>query len=365
MFYKSKCLTVLYSLHMSFSILLVVVFAILSFYICDVKHVSILVPQGHSIIDTVIAPYNLLRMANTIYKKIHHTKEDQLHVDLVSVSLEPITYHRQFTVQPTATLDHIKRTDLIIIAAIDGRLEREIERNQAYVPWIREQRISNGADIASLCKGAFILADTGLLNGKKCSTHWTAHNQFTRLYPEVELIPEKIITEDNGIYSSGGAYSFLNFTIYLIERYLGREVAIRCSKFSEIDIDRIDQSPFSIFHGQKDHGDEAILKAQLYIEDHHQDKIPIPDLAELSHMSERTFLRRFKKLTANTPAQYIQRVKVEAAKKMLESTTLQIQQVMFDVGYNDFNAFRKIFKKFAGLSPQAYQRKYNREASFA
>jgi len=98
---------------------------------------------------------------------------------------------------------------------------------------------------------------------------------------------------------------------------------------------------------------------------HHQDKIPISELAELSHLSVRTFLRRFKKLTANTPAQYIQRVKVEAAKKMLESTTLQIQQVMFHVGYNDFNAFRKIFKKFAGLSPQAYQKKYNREASFA
>ena len=155
---------------------------------------------------------------------------------------------------------------MIIVSAISGDLELEIVKNAAYVSWIRTQRIENDAEIASLCKGAFLLAETGLLNGKNCSTHWTVHGLFRNRYPKVNLIPEKIISDDNGIYSSGGAYSILNFLMYLIEKFYGREVAIQCAKVAEVDIDRTDQSQFIIFSGQKDHNDEAVLEAQIYIE---------------------------------------------------------------------------------------------------
>ena len=210
-----------------------------------------------------------------------------------------------------------------------------------------------------------MLAETGLLNGKSCATHWTIHDAFRQRYPKVNLIPEKIITEDNGIYSSGGAYSFLNFVLYLIEKYYGREIAILCSKISEIEFDRIDQSHFMIFSGQKEHGDEPIKQAQLYIEQHFDQKLNIDELAEKFAISSRNFLRRFKKATANTPLEYIRRVKIEAAKKKLESSTLHIQEVMFDVGYNDEKAFRNTFRKYTGLSPLAYRSKYNREMVFS
>lgn len=325
------------------------------------KHISVIVPVGNSIVDTIIAPYNLLSMANRHFKKTNKLPVSPYKLDLVGLTNEAITYQGLFSIQPTASIKEIKKTDLIIISPISGNLEDGIHKNMEFVHWIRRQRIENGAELASLCKGAFILAETGLLNGKSCSTHWTAHEQFLKKFPQVNLIPEKIICEDNGIYSSGGAYSILNFVLYLIERYFGRETAIWSSKLSEIDFDRMSQSEFIVFSGQKDHSDEPILKAQLHIEKNYDQKLNINKIADMVYLNSRSFLRRFKKATANTPLEYIQRVRIEAAKKRLESSTDTISQVMYGIGYNDEKAFRTIFRKYSGLSPKEYQRKYNRE----
>lgn len=329
------------------------------------KHISILVPAGDSILDTIIGSYGLLRMANAHYKKSRQLKENFFYIDLVGLSREPVNNRGVFSVTPTKTIDEVKKTDLIIVSAISGNLEKEIENNKAFIPWIKQQRIENDAEIASLCKGALLLAETGLLNGKSCATHWTAHDIFRKRYPQVNLIPEKIISEDRGIYSSGGAYSFLNFMIYIIEKYCGRETAIWCSKVAEIEFDRLGQSHFMIFSGQKEHNDEPIQKAQTYIEENFDKKLNIDELASRFAISSRSFLRRFKKATHNTPLEYIQRVKIEAAKKRLEASTDSISEVMYDIGYVDSKAFRNMFKKYTGLTPMAYRQKYNRELALA
>ena len=330
------------------------------------KHISVLVPVGGSVVDTVIAPYNLFRMAITHYNSVNQSSyHEKFKIDLVGTSLEPIIYQNLFSIKPTSTIKDVKKTDLIIVSPISGDLEKEVKNNIEFVKWIKEQRILNNSDIASLCKGAFLLAETGLVNGKNCATHWTAHNQFMKKYPKVNLIPENIICEDNGIYSSGGAYSILNFTLYLIERYFGRETAIWCSKVAEIDFDRRSQSEFIIFNGQKEHDDVPIKKAQLFIEENYDSKLNINDIAQKVHLNSRSFLRRFKKATSNTPIEYVQRVKIEAAKKQLESTAKTILEVMYSVGYLDDKAFRNTFKKYAGLSPKEYQKKYNREMAFS
>ncbi len=329
------------------------------------KHISVIVPVGHSIVDTIIAPYNLLNMANSYYRRIHELNESPYKIDLVGLTREPTTFQGLFSIQPTTTINEIQKTDLIIVSPISGNLEKEIDNNREFVQWIRRQRIENDSEIASLCKGAFLLAETGLLKGKSCATHWTAHEEFQQRYPDVNLIPEKIICEDGGIYSSGGAYSILNFTLYLIERYFGRETAIWCSKISEIEFDRISQNEFIIFSGQKEHTDEPIKKAQIYIENNFGKKLSIKEIADMVHMNGRSFLRRFKKATANTPLEYIQRVKIEAAKKKLESTAETILEIMYGIGYNDEKAFRNTFKKYSGLSPKEYRNKFNREMAFS
>ena len=329
------------------------------------KHISVLVPSGTSIVDTIIAPYNLLRMANSHQRRLHRANEDSYRIDLVGLTKDPVQYQGLFSIQPTATIHEIPKTDLIIVSPISGNLAKEIDNNMEFVHWMRKQRIEHNAELASLCKGAFLLAETGLLNGKSCATHWTAHDEFRKRYPAVKLQPEKIICEDNGIFSSGGAYSILNFTLYLIERYFGRETAIWCSKISEIEFDRISQNEFIIFSGQKDHSDEPIKTAQAYIENHYDQKLNISDIADRVNLNGRSFLRRFKKATANTPLEYIQRVKIEAAKKKLETSTDTILEIMYAIGYNDDKAFRSVFKKYAGLSPKQYRLKYNREMAFA
>lgn len=328
------------------------------------KHISIIMPKGIVIVDTIISSYNLLQMANAFKKR--NGEVVPYKIDLVSDTLDEVAYHGGMVkVKPTATISEIEKTDLVLVTSISGNLDQAVEVNQHFIDWIKKQRIEHAADLASLCRGAVLLAETGLVNEKTCSTHWAIHDQFKERFPKVNLVPEAIISEDNGIYSSGGAYSFLNFIIYLIERLYGRETAIWISKMSEIEFDRINQGHFSIFNGQKEHSDEEVLAAQEYLEEHYSERISIDELAHKFNISSRNFLRRFKKATFNTPLEYLQRVRIEAAKKMLETTVMNVQEVMFNLGYNDDKSFRTVFKKYTGITPAEYRGKYNREMAMS
>jgi len=229
------------------------------------------------------------------------------------------------------------------------------------IDWVKQQYVA-GAEVASLCTGAFLLASTGLLQGKQCSTHWQSANAFRQLFPSVDLMTDKLITDNNGIYTTGGAISSMNLVLYLIEKHYDRETAIFIAKRYQIDINRSSQSPFAIFTGQKDHEDNEIKKAQLYMENNVGEKILVSELADRFAIGRRHFDRRFIKATGNTPAEYLQRIKVEAAKKNLETTRMTVNEVMYEIGYSDTKAFREVFRKYTGLSPLDYRNRYNKEA---
>lgn len=325
------------------------------------QHISIIVPVGEAVLSTIVGSYKIFNKVNEFLIQSGIRNNPFFEVDLVGLNSETKLYNGAFSVHPNKTIDQIKKTDLIIVTTIVGDMEKELKNNRDFIPWIKDQRIRNNAEVASLCTGAFLLAETGLLNGKSCSTHWAAADKFKQMYPQVNLLGDKIISEDNGIYSSGGAYSFLNLLLHLVEKYCGRETSIWCSKMFEIDFDRTHQNQFVIFNGQKDHADEPIKNAQLFIENNFGERINVEELANMFAISRRNFVRRFKKATSNTPLEYIQRVKIEAAKKSLESSTHNVQEVMFNVGYNDNKAFRNVFRKYTGLAPADYRNKYNRE----
>jgi transcriptional regulator GlxA family with amidase domain len=284
-------------------------------------------------------------------------------IQLVGLSGETSQRSGQYTISPDCLVSNIKKTDLVIVPAMHGDQREAIERNKEFIPWIIDQ-YKKGAELAGFCVGSFFLAATGLLNGRTCATHWIMANEFRQMFPEVNLVDDRIMTEEDGIFTSGGAYSFLNLVIYLVERYAGRELAIITAKAFMIDIDRVSQSPFIIFQGQKAHDDEPVKKAQEFIENNFQEKITVDQLASMFALGRRNLERRFKKATANTVVEYIQRVKIEAAKKSLENSRKNINEVMFDVGYADTKAFRTTFKKITGLSPIDYRNKYNKEAVF-
>ncbi|ASV30736.1 GlxA family transcriptional regulator [Maribacter cobaltidurans] len=322
------------------------------------KRVSILVPES-SVLQAIADPQYLFSAVNQFM--VTSGKQPLFDVQLVGLKKQVKLNNRLFSIHASQLLKDVKETDLVVIPALFGDMKSAIAKNKKLVPWIQEQ-YDNGAEVASLCVGAFLLASTGLLDGKKCSTHWGFQEEFREMFPDVEVQDGSIITEEHRIYSSGGAHSYWNLLLHLVEKYTDRGTAILASKYFAIDIDRDSQAAFAMFQGQKNHNDEAIKKAQEYIDDHIQDKISIDELADFTKLGRRSFERRFKAATNNSVLEYINRVKVESAKRSFEMSRKNINEVMFDVGYTDTKAFRTIFKKNTGLTPIEYRNKYNKMA---
>jgi transcriptional regulator GlxA family with amidase domain len=319
------------------------------------KHVSILITND-AVLASIVDPRIIFTGVNDFLEAAG--KPPVFKVQLIGLAPEVRLHNGLFSVHTDALLKDVPKSDIVIIPAMGGNMPAAIKRNEEFLPWIAKQ-YSQGAEVASLCVGAFLLAATGLLNGKECSSHWRFANQFREMFPEVTLVDDRIVTEQQGLYSSGGATSYWNLLLYLVEKHAGRDMSILAAKMFALEIDRKSQSPFIMFNGQKTHEDEPIKKAQEFIEANITERISVEDLADKYAIGKRHFERRFKKATNNTPVEYIQRVKIEAAKKHLESSRKNVNEVMYDVGYSDTKSFRTVFKKITGLSPVEYRNKYN------
>jgi transcriptional regulator GlxA family with amidase domain len=319
------------------------------------KNVIILVPET-AVPAAIVDPRYMFTAVNEFFKAAGH--QPFFNVRLAALSAAVQLSEGLVTIHPDLLLKDVKKADLVIIPALSGNMAAALEKNAAFVPWIIDQ-YKSGAEVASLCVGAFLLASTGLLDGKSCSTHWLFANDFRDMFPKVQLTHDRIITEQNGLYSSGGASAYWNLLLYLVEKYTSREMSVMASKFFLLEMGREWQSPFMMFKGQKDHEDLEIVKAQEFIEKNYMSRLTVDDLSGKFGIGRRTFERRFKKATANTVIEYIQRVKIEAAKKQLETGRKTVNEVMYAVGYTDTKAFRDVFKKVVGMSPIDYRHKYN------
>jgi transcriptional regulator GlxA family with amidase domain len=250
--------------------------------------------------------------------------------------------------------------DLVIVPAMRfEKIDLVLESEQVLIKWLQKQ-YAQGAELASICVGAFLLAATGLLTGKKITTNWLFAEQFRKHFPYVDLEDDKVIIDQGKLYSCGGAFSFTSFMIYLIEKFCGHEESIIASKILMINVHDLPQNSFSIFRFQHDHADEDIAKAQVYIEKNFKTALSIEDLAGRCNMSLRNFIRRFRQATTNTPLEYLQRVRIEAAKKILETKNEGIVQIASRCGYEDVDYFGKIFKRYVAMTPRAYREKYGR-----
>ena len=268
----------------------------------------------------------------------------------------PIYCHR--------TIEEVRETDVILIPGLQEDVKAVLRSNQNLIKWLQDQ-YRRGAEVASYCTGAFLLAEAGLLTNKSATTHWRAANFFRQRYPDVQLKPDRIITDEGDIFCSGGTTSFLNLTIYLIEKYCGHDVAVHTSKVMLIDMDKVSQSNYVIFSAQKYHDDKVIRAVQDFIENNFKKGMTLDDLASRFHLSKRSLIRRFKAATNNTPLEYLQRVRIEAIKKALETRSDPVQQLIYEVGYSDVSTFRKLFRKYTGISPVQYRKKYQRRIKVA
>src|SRR3569833_537571 len=322
------------------------------------KHISIVVPEGECSITNIEGTQQILQRVNGYLSDAG--RPPLFNVQIVGQYPEITMKNGIYCIRPEILIGELYHTDLIIIPSVHGDKEKILKDNAALLSWIVAQH-KKGAAVASLCIGAFILAGTGLLDGRSCTTHWEFSNDFRNMFPHVNLVEDKIITDENNVYTSGGAYSWLNLILYLVEKFAGQDIAIACSKGFQIDYQRSSQSPFFIFSGQKDHEDLGIKCIQDHIEKNIHSKISVDELAAMFALGRRNLERRFKKATGNSVMEYIQRVKMEAVKKSLETSRLGVNEAMDKVGYSDPKAFRVVFKKVTGLSPLQYRNRYNRE----
>lgn len=325
------------------------------------KHLTIVVPDGENNLSSIVGAYKIFSRANERWKQLH--RKELFKIQLAGISKVVAFHGGLFSVKPHTNIAAIAKTNLVIIPSLNHNYERAVIENGLLIEWVRRQ-YKNGAAVASICTGAFILASSGLLDGRQCSTHWAVADVFMKMFPEVDLQADKLITDERGIYTNGGAYSFLNLIVYLVEKYYDRETAIYCSKVFQIDMGRESQSPFTIFNGQKSHGDELVRKAQTYLESNVEEKISIEDLSSRFAVGRRSFDRRFIKATGNTPIEYFQRVRIEAAKRAFENTRKTVNEVMYDVGYSDVKAFREVFRRITGMSPLEYRTRYNKAEAY-
>lgn len=285
-----------------------------------------------------------------------------LRVELVGETSRQVRGMGGLRVVADRTRDEVRGADLILIPAIDDvDVLGSIERHRRTIAWLK-RKYRQGADLASMCTGAFLLAETGLLAGHRATTHWAFHDLFRQRYPDVELLGNELIVDEGRLMTGGGATTFLNLVLYVIEKHLGPETARFASRMFLIDQNRPAQSTFAIFSPQKQHSDAAILRAQRLMESKIGEPWSVVQFAGAVALAPRTFIRRFKDATGNTPIEYLQRTRVEAAKRLLESSKSSVAEIVQDVGYEDAASFRRIFTKHVGLPPLAYRRRYGRRS---
>lgn len=277
---------------------------------------------------------------------------------IVTVDGKPVRANGAFEIRADSSIREAEESDVIVLPGFLPPFDFSTERMDEVRRWLKE-RHEKGETIAAICTGTYILAETGLLNGRTATTNWQFAGDFRRRFPCIDLKADEIFTEEAGLICTGAASSFLNLCLKMIEQYGSPELASLCSKALLIDPERQSQAPYMLHDFFKSHADGRILKAQQLMEESLAAPVSIDGIASEVALSPRHFKRRFKSATGDSPLAYLQNLRVETAKKHLEGGSESVNEIAYKVGYEDVNSFRKVFKKIAGMSPKDYRSKFS------
>ncbi|MBZ5721305.1 MAG: helix-turn-helix domain-containing protein [Acidobacteriia bacterium] len=308
--------------------------------------------------STAVGPMEVFRHAGSLWNILTGTRPvPRFHVTTASVDGRAVRCDGPIHIRPDAALADIRKTDLIFIPTTGVNTDNVVERYAAVVPWLRRWH-KRGAAIASVCSGVGLIAATGMLDGKRATTHWALADRFREKYPKVNWMPELMVTEDHGFYCGGGVHAALDLSLYLVEKFCGHEVAMQCAKALLIETPRAWQAGFAIVPLKTDHSDDTISSAQEWLHHNFHKNFPLDAPARRVGMSLRNFVRRFKQATGDSPLIYLQKLRVAAAKRMLEGNHRTMQEISDAVGYQDAAFFRSLFQRHTGVSPSAYRRRF-------
>ena len=281
-----------------------------------------------------------------------------LETEIVTPGGAPVIANGGVPIQPDRAMEAVTRTDIILIPPYLFGVHPLPDEMDAILPWL-VSHYERDVRVGASCTGVFVLAMTGLLDGRVATTNWQVIKPFRRRFPHVRLKPEHILTEDSGLICSGAVAAQYNLALYLIEVFGSQALSRGCAKMFLVDPSRSTQAPYMSTHFSKRHGDREILKAQYWLEQHYRDSITIDAAARHVGLSPRHFKRRFKKAVDETPLKYLQQIRLEAAKTMLETTADTIGDITRQVGYEDSSTFRRLFKTYTALSPREYRDKFS------
>lgn len=306
-----------------------------------------------------IDSFAIANMWRAFHGKTPEDREPLFSWDVITIDGKPVNAFGGIPISPNGSVADIAETDFILIPGFLPPLDFLGKVPAALSDWLRRQH-DRGTMIGTVCTGTFLLADIGLLDGRTATTNWAYADFFRKCYPEVRLKPERILTVDGNLVCSGATSALVELCLYLIETFGSPDLAASCSKLMLVDSNRKSQMPYVVFEFQKDHADEKILQAQEYMEQHFSSPVSMDSVASDLCMSPRHFKRRFKNATGDTPQTYLQRLRIEEAKQKLETTLDSFDEITWKVGYESSNSFRRLFKKYTGLSPREYKDRFSR-----
>jgi transcriptional regulator GlxA family with amidase domain len=308
--------------------------------------------------STAVGPMEVFRHAGFLWNHLTGKPEKpRFHVKMASADGGPVQCDGPIRIQPMASIHDIHKTDLIFIPTTGLGIDDVVERNAPVVPWLKKWH-KRGAAIASVCSGVGLVAAAGMLDGKRATTHWALAERFREKYPKVKWMPELMVTEDGNFYCGGGVHAALDLTLYLVERFCGHEIAMESAKALLIETPRAWQAGFAVVPLKTEHNDQAISTAQDWLHENFHRTFPLEAPADRVGMSLRNFVRRFKQATGDSPLIYLQKLRIAAAKRLLENNHRTVQEISDAVGYQDVAFFRALFQRHTGVSPSAYRERF-------
>ncbi len=318
----------------------------------------VLLEAGYA--STAIGPIEVFHSAGLLWNWLHgDTPQPRFRVRTASIDGKGVTSICSLGLTPELAIQDVEQTDIIILPASGWDVQERIARDTPLLPWLREWH-ARGACIAGICTGVAFLAECGLLDGRQATTHWAVADILRQRYPNVLWRPEQFVTEDHRILCSGGVYASIDLSLYLVEKFCGREIALQCAKSLLLSMPRGRQPGYSVLPLSRPHADDKIRLAEEYLRENFHRDLSIDVLADHAGMGPRNFIRRFKTATGRLPGVYAQMLRVAAAKELLEHGAASIQAVCSQVGYRDLAFFRRLFRRHTAMTPAEYRRRFGR-----
>ena len=314
----------------------------------------ILFDDGYA--STALMPIEIFHSAGALWRELQgECPEPRFKVTTASLDGKAVkSPYAGLQLTPEGGIDDIARTDIVIVPTSGLALDEKLLENSKLLPWL-QHHYARGAYIAGVCMGAAYLAEAGLLDGRRATTHWAAASDLTKRFPKVDWQSDMLVTEDARLLCSGGLTAAADVSLYLVEKLCGHDIAVQTAKALLLSMPRASQSGYAMLPLSPPHNDDAIRGAEMPLQSRFIEDIGVEQLAECAAMSSRTFLRRFKAATGRLPGAYLQAVRIEMAKAMLERDRASVQSVANAVGYEDVSFFRNIFKRETGMTPAEYR----------